>query len=32
MQTNEKVDEMRDPSFDWLEGLVTLEDLITITR
>ena len=23
---------MRDPSFDWQEGLVTLEDLVTITR
>ena len=27
-----KVDEKRDPGFDWQEGLVTLEELVAITR
>ena len=32
MKTNFKVDEKRDPGFDWLEGLVTLEEMVAITR
>jgi len=27
-----QADEKRDPGFDWLEGLVTLEEMVTITR
>ena len=30
--SNLKADEKRDPGFDWLEGLVTLEEMVTITR